>query len=113
MIVYIIASVYCIHSIYASVYKIVCTYIASSSVRALYCGLSLHRWKPERLRAMWGEELSCEEDVFHVFECYITGGKNRNGVKVCGWVCVCGCVCVCVVKNVCIGKNEHTHTHTQ
>lgn len=31
---------------------------------------------------MWGEELEKEEDVFHVFECYITGMKNRNGVKV-------------------------------
>jgi methylenetetrahydrofolate reductase (NADPH) len=40
------------------------------------------RWKPERLRVMWGEELNCPEDVFHVFECYLTGNKNRNGVKV-------------------------------
>ena len=31
---------------------------------------------------MWGEELTREEDVFEVFECYITGKKNRNGVKV-------------------------------
>ena len=37
---------------------------------------------------MWGEELTCPEDVCHVFECYITGEKNKNGVKVC--VCVCG-----------------------
>ena len=42
------------------------------------------RWKPERLRVMWGEELNCPEDVFHVFECYLTGNKNRNGVKVWG-----------------------------
>ena len=50
------------------------------------------RWKPERLRVMWGEELEKEEDVFHVFECYITGAKNRNGVKVGGalWVWLCG-----------------------
>ena len=41
------------------------------------------RWKVEKLRAMWGEELTCEEDVFHVFQCYITNTKNRNGVKVC------------------------------
>lgn len=40
------------------------------------------RWKPEKLRAMWGEELGCEEDVFHVFQCFITNKKNRNGVKV-------------------------------
>ena len=38
--------------------------------------------KPERLRVMWGEELTGPDDVFHVFECYITGEKNRNGVKV-------------------------------
>ena len=40
------------------------------------------RWKAERLRAMWGEELSKEADVSHVFECYLTGEKNKNGVKV-------------------------------
>jgi len=40
------------------------------------------RWKPERLRVMWGEELTSEEDVYHVFVCYITGKKNKNGVKV-------------------------------
>ena len=33
---------------------------------------------------MWGEELNCPEDVFHVFECYLTGNRNKNGVKVCG-----------------------------
>ena len=42
------------------------------------------RWKPERLRVMWGEELARVEDVFHVFECYLTGEKNKNGVKVRG-----------------------------
>ena len=31
---------------------------------------------------MWGEELTKEEDVSHVFECYLTGEKNKNGVKV-------------------------------
>ena len=31
---------------------------------------------------MWGEELTGPDDVFHVFEWYITGEKNRNGVKV-------------------------------
>ena len=40
------------------------------------------RWKAERLRVMWGEELTKEEDVSHVFECYLTGEKNKNGVKV-------------------------------
>ena len=43
------------------------------------------RWKPERLWVMRGEELTCVEDVFHVFECYITGQKNKNGVKVQEW----------------------------
>ena len=40
------------------------------------------RCKQERLRAMWGEELTRDEDVSEVFECYLTGKKNRNGVKV-------------------------------
>lgn len=31
---------------------------------------------------MWGEELVAVSDVHHVFECYITGQKNKNGVKV-------------------------------
>lgn len=31
---------------------------------------------------MWGEELTCEESVFEVFTCYITGEPNRNGYKV-------------------------------
>ena len=30
---------------------------------------------------MWGEELESVEDVCHVFECYISGKKNKNGVK--------------------------------
>ena len=45
------------------------------------------RWKPERLRVMWGEELRSEEDVFHAFVCYLTGEKNKNGVKV-SWSCL-------------------------
>ena len=67
------------------------------------------RWKPERLRAMWGEELLCEEDVYHVFECYITGKKNKNGVKVRGLVGsrhhVCGCGWVKVRGRV--GSRHH------
>lgn len=31
---------------------------------------------------MWGEELTCEESVFEVFTCYITGEPNKNGYKV-------------------------------
>ena len=40
------------------------------------------RFKPERLRSMWGEELNSEEDVFHTFQCYISNTKNKCGVKV-------------------------------
>lgn len=38
--------------------------------------------KPQQLKAMWNETLTCEKDVFEVFECYISGKKNKNGVKV-------------------------------
>ena len=31
---------------------------------------------------MWLEELECLEDVYHVFECYITGKKNKYNIKV-------------------------------
>lgn len=31
---------------------------------------------------MWGEELTCEESVFEVFTCYISGEPNKNGHKV-------------------------------
>ena len=34
------------------------------------------------LRVMWGEELTSVGDVCDVFECYIRGEKNKNGVKV-------------------------------
>jgi len=34
------------------------------------------------LRAQWGEELSCEQDVWNVFYWYITGQENENGVNV-------------------------------
>ena len=40
------------------------------------------RIKPETRRAMWGEELQSCDDVYHIFECYITGKKNKNGIKV-------------------------------
>ncbi|ELU06114.1 hypothetical protein CAPTEDRAFT_181552 [Capitella teleta] len=36
----------------------------------------------EELLKMWGEELKCEKDVFGVFERYLTGEANPNGVKV-------------------------------
>ena len=31
---------------------------------------------------MWGEELSCEEDVFEIFKCYLDGEPNRYGHQV-------------------------------
>ena len=31
---------------------------------------------------MWGEELTCEEDVWKVFYCYLTGEPNSGGHKV-------------------------------
>ncbi|XP_002737338.1 methylenetetrahydrofolate reductase (NADPH) [Saccoglossus kowalevskii] len=34
------------------------------------------------LLRMWGEELSSEEDVWHVFSCYLSGKPNSNGHKV-------------------------------
>ena len=37
--------------------------------------------KSELLK-MWGEKLDSEQDVFEVFKNYITGEKNKNGVKV-------------------------------
>lgn len=36
----------------------------------------------EDLLKMWGEELTCEQDVFDLFESYIAGKANKNGVKV-------------------------------
>lgn len=36
----------------------------------------------EELLKMWGDELKCEQDVFDVFERYLTGEPNANGVKV-------------------------------
>ena len=35
----------------------------------------------ERLK-MWGKKLDCIEDVYHVFQCYISGEKNKWGHKV-------------------------------
>ena len=36
----------------------------------------------EDLLKMWGHELDCEQDVFDVFQKYITGESNKAGVKV-------------------------------
>ena len=44
--------------------------------------------KPETRRVMWGEQLEKLEDVYHIFECYISGKKNKNGVKVPFDVCL-------------------------
>lgn len=40
------------------------------------------RSSKSELLKMWGEELTCEEDVWSVFVCYLTGELNKNGVKV-------------------------------
>uniref|UniRef100_T1J9I4 methylenetetrahydrofolate reductase (NADPH) n=1 Tax=Strigamia maritima TaxID=126957 RepID=T1J9I4_STRMM len=40
-----------------------------------------HSSENERLQ-MWGEELTCEQDVWNVFYSYISGECNKNGVKV-------------------------------
>lgn len=37
--------------------------------------------KQEQLK-MWGEELTCPEDVFEVFTCYLSGEANRYGTVV-------------------------------
>ena len=34
------------------------------------------------MRKMWGEEITCEQDVWDVFHNYISGQPNKNGVKV-------------------------------
>ena len=36
----------------------------------------------EELLQMWGNELTCEQDVFDVFTCFVTGEPNKQGVKV-------------------------------
>ncbi len=36
----------------------------------------------EQLLKMWGEKLSCEEDVWDVFTRYVTGEPDANGVRV-------------------------------
>ena len=40
------------------------------------------RTAKEELKKMWGQELTCEQDVFDVFYHYITGEPTANGVKV-------------------------------
>ena len=44
------------------------------------------RTKKEDLLKMWGQELTCMEDVFEVFKCYISGENNKAGVKVINWL---------------------------
>ncbi|CAG0925615.1 unnamed protein product, partial [Notodromas monacha] len=36
----------------------------------------------EELLSMWGERLTCEKDVWGVFERFISGEINEHGVKV-------------------------------
>ncbi|BFZ24002.1 hypothetical protein BsWGS_27041 [Bradybaena similaris] len=40
------------------------------------------RSSKEELLEMWGEELTCEQDVWSVFVNYLTGEPNKHGVKV-------------------------------
>uniref|UniRef100_H2YN66 methylenetetrahydrofolate reductase (NADPH) n=1 Tax=Ciona savignyi TaxID=51511 RepID=H2YN66_CIOSA len=40
------------------------------------------RTSKDRLRAQWGKELTSETDVWKVFQNFITGAVNENGVKV-------------------------------
>ena len=35
---------------------------------------------------MWGQELTCEQEVWDVFYYYITGEANKHGVKVGKWI---------------------------
>ncbi|KAK2143946.1 hypothetical protein LSH36_798g01041 [Paralvinella palmiformis] len=36
----------------------------------------------DELLKMWGRELRCEQDVWDVFYCYLTGNPNKTGMKV-------------------------------
>ncbi len=63
---------------------------AFGELRDYYLFYLRSRHKPERLRAMWGEQLDTEQDVFDVFECHIAGKKNKNGVKVRESWCLAG-----------------------
>ena len=38
--------------------------------------------KKEESLKMWGRNLTCLEDVFEPFACYLSGKPNRDGVKV-------------------------------
>jgi len=40
------------------------------------------RKNEDQRRKMWGEELTSLEDIYHVFQCYLTGGENKWGNKV-------------------------------
>ncbi|XP_071477155.1 methylenetetrahydrofolate reductase (NADPH)-like, partial [Diadema antillarum] len=37
---------------------------------------------PKELQSMWGEQITCVEDVHEIFTCYLTGTPNRYGKKV-------------------------------
>ena len=43
--------------------------------------LKSKRSKEEHLK-MWGEEITCEQDVWDVFYCYIANQPNKSGIKV-------------------------------
>ncbi len=40
----------------------------------------------DELLKMWGTELTCEQDVWEVFTCYISGQPNNSGHKVGRWL---------------------------
>ncbi|KAI6653208.1 hypothetical protein LOD99_3733 [Oopsacas minuta] len=40
------------------------------------------KFSREELKRMWGEELNCIDDVNHMFYCFISGERNKQGAKV-------------------------------
>lgn len=41
-----------------------------------------NRFQAQECREQWGSELSSEEDIWRVFECFVSGEPNENGVRV-------------------------------
>ena len=52
------------------------------------------KFSREEFKNMWGEELACVDDVNHVFYCFISGDRNKQGAKVCCCLFVCLFVCL-------------------
>ncbi len=55
---------------------------AFGELRDYYLFYLKTRTAKDKLLDMWGEELTCEQDVWDVFFHYITGSENKKGVKV-------------------------------